>query len=168
MVRIGFGQREVGLKKVWLENLDSDTPPGPPPPPKKKKQTNKQTNKKQNKKKVDALAVLLFCSYTLLDLDATVRRRQRGQYIIKRFNERKKCLCTSLNIWGNFSTVLCEKTTLLTSYRDSPVMSSTISVYVLLATSKRPVEKPLIILISINTSVTNVYKRTVLREFSQV
>ena len=167
MVRIGFGQREVGLKKVWLENLDSYTPSGPPPPKKKKNKKKTKTNKKQNKKKGDALAVLLFCSYTLLDLDATVRRRQRGQYI-KRFNERKKCLSTSLNIWGNFSTVLCEKTTLLTSYRDSPVMSSTISVYVLLATSKRPVEKPLIILISINTSATNVYKRTVLREFSQV
>ena len=114
MVRIGFGQREVGLKKVWLENLDSYTPSGPPPPPPKKKKTKTKTNKKQNKKKGDALAVLLFCSYTLLDLDATVRRRQRGQYIIKRFNEQKKCLCTSLNIWGNFSTVLCEKTTLLT------------------------------------------------------
>ena len=168
MVRIGFGQREVGLKKVWLENLDSYTPSGPPPPPKKKKKKTNKNKQKTKQKKGDALAVLLFCSYTLLDLDATVRRRQRGQYIIKRFNERKKCLCTSLNIWGNFSTVLCEKTTLLTSYRDSPVMSSTISVYVLLATSKRPVEKPLIILISINTSVTNVYKRTVLREFSQV
>ena len=55
-----------------------------------------------------------FAHTPYLFLDATVRRRQRGQYITKRFNERKKCLCTSLNIWGNCSTVLCEKTTLLT------------------------------------------------------
>ena len=168
MVRIGFGQREVGLKKVWLENLDSYTPSGPSPPPQKKKKKTKTKTKNKTKKRVMHLQCCCFAHTPYLFLDATVRRRQRGQYITKRFNERKKCLCTSLNIWGNFSTVLCEKTTLLTSYRDSPVMSSTISVYVLLATSKRPVEKPLIILISINTSVTNVYKRTVLREFSQV
>ena len=123
MVRIGFGQREVGFEKGLAGKFgfiySLRTPPPPPPPPKKKKhetkhKTQKTKNKKQNKKRVMHLQCCCFAHTPYLFLDATVRRRQRGQYITKRFNERKKCLCTSLNIWGNFSTVLCEKTTLLT------------------------------------------------------
>ena len=125
MVRLGFGQREVGFEKGlagkfgFVYSLRTPPPPPPPPPKKKKKKktrnkTQNTKNKKQNKKRVMHLQCCCFAHTPYLFLDATVRRRQRGQYITKRFNERKKCLCTSLNIWGNFSTVLCEKTTLLT------------------------------------------------------
>ena len=76
MVRIGFGQREVGFEKGlagkfgFVYSLRT-----PLPPPKKKKTKKKTRNKTQNtknkkqktkQKKGDALAVLLFCSYTLL------------------------------------------------------------------------------------------------------
>ena len=61
MVRIGFGQREVGFEKGLAGKFgfvySLRTSPTPPPPEKEKN---------KNKKKGDALAVLLFCSYTLL------------------------------------------------------------------------------------------------------
>ena len=142
-------------KKVWLEKLDSYNPSAPPTPP-------------PPKKGVMHLHCCCFAPTPYFFLDATVRRRQRGQYIIKRFNEQKKCLSTCLNIWGNCSTVLCEKTTLLTWYRDSSVMSSTISVYVLLATSKRPVEKPILSMnISVQKSTKEKYYENSLKMFKR-
>ena len=101
MVRIGFGQREVGFEKGLAGKFGFVYSLLTPPP--------KEKNKKQNKKRVMHLQCCCFAHTPYLFLDATVRRRQREQYITKRFNERKKCLCTCLNIWGNFSTVLCEK-----------------------------------------------------------
>ena len=109
MVRIGFGQRRWDSKnfgwKIWIRIFPPDHSP-PPPPAKKRK---KQKQKTKQKKRVMHLQCCCFPHTPYLFLDATVRRRQRGQYITKRFNERKKCLCTCLNIWGNCSTVLCEK-----------------------------------------------------------
>ena len=73
MVRIGFGQREVGFEKSLAGKFGFVYSLRTPPPKKKKKhetkhKTQKTKNKKQKtkQKKGDALAVLLFCSYTLL------------------------------------------------------------------------------------------------------
>ena len=80
MVRIGFGQREVGFEKGLAGKFGFVYSLRTPPQKKKKKtktknkkqkkKTNKQKTKhkkqKTKQKKGDALAVLLFCSYTLL------------------------------------------------------------------------------------------------------